>query len=98
MRIEFLPSARLDLADMMDHYQKIGGNALARRMLGQIKSQVEVLADHPEVAPPYELVPGIRRLVVAKGTYLVFYRVLNCVQILHIRRGERMPAMHEDMA
>jgi plasmid stabilization system protein ParE len=84
MRIEILPSACLDLADMMAY----GGNALARRILGQIKSQVEVLADHPEVAPPYELVPGIRRLVVAKGTYLVFYRVLNCVQILHIRRGD----------
>jgi plasmid stabilization system protein ParE len=97
MRIEFLSSARLDLIGIADHYRKVSGNALAIRMIDQIKSQIEVLADYPESAALYELVPGIRRLVVANGAYLVFYRISSSVQILHIRRGERVPATREDM-
>lgn len=97
MRIEFLPSARLDLIEIAEHYRKVSGNALAMRMIGQIKSQIEVLADYPEFAALYEWVPGIRRLVVANGAYLVFYRISSNVQILHIRRGERVPAKVEDM-
>ena len=97
MRIEFLPSARLDLIEIADHYRKVSGNKLAKRIISLIKSQIEVLADYPESAALYELVPGVRRLVVSNGTYLVFYRISSSVQILHIRRGERVSATMEDM-
>ena len=37
------------------------------------------------------MAPGVRRLVVAGGAFLVFYRVLADVEVLHIRRAEREP-------
>lgn len=42
-------------------------------------------------APGYDLVPGIRRLVVAKGAFLVFYRVGDTVEVVYVRRAERAP-------
>lgn len=50
MRIEFLPSAHLDLIEIADHYRKVSDNKLARRMISLIRRQIEVLADHPESA------------------------------------------------
>ena len=60
-------------------------------MLARLKEPVLALHDHPELAPLYELAPGVRRLVVAGGAFLVFYRVLADVEVLHIRRAEREP-------
>lgn len=40
---------------------------------------------------------GIRRLVVAGGAFLVFYRVRTDVEVLHIRRDERAPVLKNDM-
>lgn len=97
MRIEFLPMSRLDLLDMGDHYREAGGNKLARRMVGGVKAEIWSLRDYSEVAPIYELAPGIRRLVVAGGAFLVFYRVRTDVEVLHIRRAERAPVTKNDL-
>jgi len=78
-----------------DHYREIGGAKLARTMLARIKGPVRALGDHPEIAPAYELAPGVRRLVVAGGVFLVFYRVLVDIEVLHIRRAEREPVTAE---
>ena len=44
----------------------------------------------------FSYAPDIRRLVVARGAFLVFYRVRADIEVLHIRRSERMPvAAHE---
>jgi plasmid stabilization system protein ParE len=50
-----------------------------------------VLRDFPERPPIYELAPGVRRLVVASGAFLVFYRLRDNVEVLHVRRAEREP-------
>lgn len=97
MRIEYLPHARANLLDMGDYYREIGGNKLARRMVSGVKSEILVLRDHPGFAPDYELAPGVRRLVVAGGAYLAFYRVRADVEILHIRRAEREPVTAEEL-
>jgi plasmid stabilization system protein ParE len=97
MLIEFLPEAASDLRDMGDYYRKVGGNTLARQMVGRIKSEILVLRDFPELPPIYELAPGIRRLVVASGAFLVFYRVRNNVEVLHVRRAEREPVTAEEL-
>ena len=89
MRVRFLDQAKADLIDHNEHYHRIGGAVLARRMLARIKGPVLTLVDNPEIAPPYELAPGVRRLVVARGAFLVFYRVLADIEVLHIRRAER---------
>jgi len=61
-------------------------------MLACIKEPVLTLRNNPEIAPLYELAPGVRRLVVARGAFLVFYRIRADVEVLHIRRAEREPA------
>lgn len=97
MRIEYLSRARADLLDMGDHYRDVGGNKLARRMVGGVKAEIDLLRENPGIAPPYEIVPGIRRLVVAGGAFLVFYGVTDRIEVLHIRRAEREPAMSDEL-
>ena len=91
MRVRFLDQAKVDLVEIDAYYREIGGAVLAKRMLARLKEPVLALHDHPELAPLYELAPGVRRLVVAGGAFLVFYRVLADVEVLHIRRAERAP-------
>ena len=91
MRVKFLDSAKADLVEIDAYDREIGGAVLAKRMLAGLKEPVLALHDHPELAPLYELAPGVRRLVVAGGAFLVFYRVLADVEVLHIRRAEREP-------
>lgn len=91
MRVRFLDQAKADLIAHNAYYREIGGAVLANRMLARLKAPVLALRDHPEIAPLYELAPGVRRLVVAGGSFLVFYRVLANVEVLHIRRAEREP-------
>jgi plasmid stabilization system protein ParE len=66
-------------------------------MLGRIKKPILLLATNPEIAPLYGALPGIRRLVVASGAFIVFYRVRANIEILHIRRAERLPATEEEL-
>lgn len=96
MRIKFEDEAKLDLLEIKNHYLAIGGNVLARRMVELIRSDTNALLNY--TAPGYELVPNMRRLVVANGAYLVFHRVTESnVEVLHIRRAERMPATEKDV-
>ena len=96
MRIRLLDQAKTDLVDINEYYREIGGAKLASTMLKRIKGPMVGLRDHPESAPGYDLAPGVRRLVVAGGSFLVFYRVRNEVEVLHIRRAERAPATDKD--
>ncbi len=98
MRIEYAPSAQGDLLEIGDYYREVGGNQLAMRMVKQIRSDIKALLDY--TAPPYEMVPGIRRLVVAGGAYLAFHRINESkavVEVIHVRRSERAPATEKDM-
>jgi plasmid stabilization system protein ParE len=97
MRVKFLAQAKIDLMEHNQYYREIGGVALASKMLMRIKGPVLALNDNPEIAPPYPLAPGIRWLVVARGTFLVFYRVRDSIEVLHIRRAERRPATAKDL-
>ena len=91
MRVRFLDQAKEDIAEIKDHYRKVGGTLLAKKMIQQIKLPVLALEHNPEIAPPYEMSPGIRRLVVADGAFLAFYRSHLDVEVIHIRRAEREP-------
>lgn len=91
MRVELSDRARLDLENIAEYYADVGGHVLARRMVGGIRREVLALAENPNIAPAYEMAPGLRRLVVAKGLFLAFYRVTNRVEVVHVRRAEREP-------
>lgn len=97
MRVKFLDQAKTDLVEINQYYRDIVGVVLARKKLTRIKNPVLALKDNPEIAQQYELAPGIRRLVVAGGTFLVFYRVSDTIEVLHVRRSERMPASAHEL-
>ncbi len=97
MRLRLLDQAKADLAEQIQHYREAGGERLASKMLAKIKGNLLALKDNPGMAPPYELAPGVRCLVVAGGAFLVFYRVRADVEVLHIRRAERAAATVKDM-
>lgn len=95
MHVRFLGQAKEDMVEIQQYYRQSGGIVLAKKMLRQIKLPVLKLESNPKAAPLYELAPGIHRLVVAKGAFLVFYRVLADVEVLHLRRAEREPVKAE---
>ena len=97
VRVKFLDQAKEDMAEIKQHYRKVGGALLARKMIQQIKLPVLALEHNPEVAPPYEMSPGIRRLVVADGAFFAFYRSLIDVEVIHVRRAEREPVTIEEL-
>lgn len=97
MRVKLTALAAADLKEIGEHYRRVVDQNLARRMVGRIKVAVLGLAEFPESAPPYELVPGTRCLVVANGLYLAFYRVTDVVEVLHVRRAEMVPAVVDDL-
>jgi len=98
LRIKYEDEAKLDLLGIRDYYRDVGGNQLAMRMIKQIRSEINALLTYQ--APAYELVPGIRRLVVAKGAFLALHRInetQSVVEVIHVRRSERESASEKDL-
>lgn len=98
MRVNLLDQARAELLEYESYYRALGGQVLARSMLARIKQGILSLAENPHIAPQYELAPDIRRRVVVGGDFLIFYRVRQNVEVLHIRRAERVPATEAFLA
>lgn len=97
MLVKFLDQAKEDLAKHNRHYRTVGGAALANKMLARIKKPITALKANPLIAPRYEIAPGVHRMVVAGGVFLVFYRVFEVIEVIHIRRAEREPATAEEL-
>ncbi len=91
MQNEYGDKAKQDLVAIRQHYMDVGGKSLALRMVRGVRAEVGALADNPNIGPVYDLVPGLRRLAVAKGAFLVFYRVSSRVEVVHVRWAEREP-------
>jgi plasmid stabilization system protein ParE len=69
---------------------ELGGLVLAETMLDRIESRFGKLLEFPYSAPVYKYKPNLRRLVVADGLFLVFYRIeQDIIQVVHIRRAEQ---------
>ena len=55
------------------------------------------LNDNPAIAPLYELAPGMRWLVVARGALLVRIRQSTNTEVLHSRRCKRRPVSAQEL-
>jgi len=97
LRIDYQPLSVENIQDIKRYYLKVGGNTLALKIIKAIRAEIATLSEQPNRAPAYDLAPNVRRLVVAKGIYLVFYRVTEVIEILHVRRSEQAPATEKDM-
>lgn len=90
MQLEITKRARRNLDSIGEHYYRIGGSALARKMIARIKEPFQQLLNFPYSAPVYKYKPNLRRLVVADGLFIVFYRIEQAsIEIVHIRRAEQ---------
>lgn len=97
MRVKFLADARMDLIECNQYYIDLGGSDLAAKMLKRIKNPILSLVDNPDIGPPCGFAPGIRRLVVARGAFVLYCRVRANIEILHIRRAERFPVTEKEL-
>jgi toxin ParE1/3/4 len=93
MNVVFTDEAKADLADIAFTIAKT--NPLrARRVYRDLRQRCEGLADMPlrfQLVPRFERF-GIRRRVA--GDYLIFYRVRDAVEILHVFHGAMNYAPH----
>ena len=89
MRVEWLPSARQNLRDIVDHINQDNPVA-AHEVAEAILARVAQLADHPYMGRPGR-VEGTRELVVAHTPYLVPYRVWGeAVTVLRVLHGRQL--------
>lgn len=90
MQLEVSKRARMNLKQIGHYYLATGGLAFAETMLDLIESRFDQLLNFPYSAPVYSHKPTLRRLVVADGLFIVFYRIqASSIQIVHIRRAEQ---------
>lgn len=73
MRIRFTPRSRDDLIEIHD-YIAAENPAAARRVVGAIRQQIRILADHPFLGRRGQI-PDTRELVISHYPFLVAYRV-----------------------
>ncbi|MGE4355284.1 type II toxin-antitoxin system RelE/ParE family toxin [Halothiobacillus sp.] len=67
------PEAQVSINQAIDWYLSEGGKDLAARAAKAFRSAVKSIASDPLLNPPYPDVPGVRRKVMSRFPYLVFY-------------------------
>ena len=75
MRLVVAPEAQASINQAIDWYLSEGGKVLAARAAKAFRSAVRSIASDPLLNPPYPDVPGVRRKVMSRFPYLVFYVV-----------------------
>lgn len=97
--IEFAESAVADLEDIIDWYTDQQVPEVGKRMVGEVITQVERLADFPEsgrIVPEFEL-PNLREIVYP--TFRIVYRVDAArIRIVRVWRSERLLTVSEESA
>lgn len=93
-RISWRPSAREDLADIVDRISEDSPQA-AENVFNAIEKSVELLPRFPLLFRESDRMPGMRQIPVF-GSFLVFYRVkaeaIEVVGVAHSRR--KFPIKH----
>lgn len=87
-RISWRPSAREDLADIVERIGEDSAQA-AERVFNAIEKSVDVLSSFPLLFRESERVPGTREVLVF-GSFIVFYRVKpGVVEVIGVAHGRR---------
>lgn len=73
MRLVVTPEAQASINQAIDWYLSEGGKTLAARAAKAFRSAVRSIASDPLLNPPYPDVLGVRRKVMSRFPYLVFY-------------------------
>lgn len=88
MQVRFSPLAREDLAEIKRHIARDKPLAAAR-FIRSVRDRIrQTIGAFPEFGQACEqLAPGLRRFPI--GTYVVFYRVTERVEIVRVLHGAR---------
>jgi toxin ParE1/3/4 len=89
VRVEWLPPAQQNLAEIVGYIASDNSVAVAYGVHGEITGQVDHLRDNPHLGRPGRR-RGTRELVINRTPYIVAYRIDgDVVQIVHVRHGAR---------
>jgi plasmid stabilization system protein ParE len=87
LRLVVAQEAQVSINQAIDWYLSEGGKDLAARAAKAFRSAVMSIAIDPLLNPPYPDVPGVRRKVMPRFPYLVFYVVdddkVVVLEVLH---------------
>lgn len=72
MRLRWTPPARDHLAEIYDYIAQ-DNPAAARRVIGQVRKDADLLKDNPGMGRPGR-VEGTRELIVSRYPYIIVYR------------------------
>lgn len=91
MRLVVAQEAQVSINQAIDWYLGEGGKNLAVRAAKAFRSAVMSIAGDPLLNPPYPDVPGVRRKVMSRFPYLVFYVVddekVVILEVLHAAKN-----------
>ena len=89
MRLRYTRRAQADLSTIND-YLKERNPSGAQNVIRAIHRAVALIARQPLSARATDD-PAVRVKLVAKYPYKVFYRVSDCVDVIHVRHAARRP-------
>ncbi len=98
MKIVFAPLARDNIRDIQT-YIAVDNIAAAARVASEIRRTIETLETYPLVGQVYQ--GDIRRLIVTRYPYVVFYevdQVAELVNIITVRHAHQLPPDFETAA
>lgn len=89
MRLRWTPPARDHLAEIHDYIAQ-DNPAAARRVIGQVRKDADLLKDNPGMGRPGR-VEGTRELVVSRLPYIIVYRTaapdeVHIAAVIHTAR------------
>jgi plasmid stabilization system protein ParE len=92
MKIEYSLRAIRDLTAIGAYYRTNASETVANAAAERIRHVINVIGQHPHVAPQMRRRPGIRVAVVLQYPFLVFYRIrVDAIEIVHVRHTSRRP-------
>ncbi len=98
MKIVFAPLARDNIRDIQT-YIAIDNISAAARVASEIRRTIDALATYPLIGQIYQ--DDVRRLVVTRYPYVVFYLVDQAagqVSILTVQHAHQLPPDFEDVS
>ena len=89
-KIEYQSEAEADLKDIAFYYHQTAGSEIAKTNIERILNSIDGLEYMPYRCPVCDFSPNVRRLVVPKSPYLVFFKVVgDTVHILNVYNSKR---------
>lgn len=86
--------AELAIRDIFQHYVDVAGYEIADRNITMIEHAINTLDIMPNRCPVSDFSPNVRKLVMPKLPYLIFYTILDfevvILDVVHAKRDQNL--------